>query len=302
MTTARGSLRRSLFFVPGGEPRKLDKSRTLGADTLLLDLEDSVSVDEKSRARELVSGVLRSGDLGGAEAAVRVNPPGTPYFDEDLEAAVSAGAAAIMLPKAENPDRLGEVADRIQSLEAASGADTPVALLALVETARGAIRAHELPRASSRVEALCFGHADFSRDMGLVEADSSRGSVFHARCGLAIAARAAAVTPIDTVYLNVRDEEGFREDARLAASLGFDGKLCIHPSQVAIANEVYTPSAAEIDFATRVLEAGRRAREEGRGVFAVDGKMVDEPVLAAQRRVLDRARRSGIDVGVEEDG
>jgi len=286
-------LRRSLFFVPGGEPRKLEKARGAGADTLLLDLEDSVAVPEKERAREAVAGCVREGGFGEAEVAVRVNPPGTPFFEDDLAQAVGAGAHAIMLPKAERAEGVARVAAQIAALEASRPSGPPVRLLALVETAAGIVNAASLPRAGPRVDALCFGHADFSRDMGLVDVDPARGVVLHARCTLAIAARAADVAPIDTVFVDVRDEAGFRADARLGVELGFEGKLCIHPAQVGIANEIYSPTDAQIDYARRVVEAAAEARAAGRGVFTVDGKMVDEPLIAAQERILGRARRLG---------
>jgi citrate lyase subunit beta/citryl-CoA lyase len=296
-------LRRSLFFVPGGEPRKLDKARDTGADTLLLDLEDSVAPAEKEGARTLVAAFLRAGAFGGAEPGVRVNPPGTPWFEEDLDAAIAAGAAAIQLPKAQSPADLASVAEQIRVLEErhAVARRGRVRLLALVETARGISGVASLAAASPRVDALCFGHADFSRDMGLTDADASRGVLLHARCTLAIAARAGDVAPIDTVFLDVRDEHGFRRDAELGRSLGFEGKLCIHPIQVGIANAVYTPSPAEIEHARRVIDASRQAHAEGKGVFTVDGKMVDAPLIAAQRRVLARARRAGMLAGAGED-
>lgn len=297
MTTeaTRRALRRSLLFVPGGEAAKLGKAPGAGADTLLVDLEDSVALAEKDRARERTAAFLGEGDFGGAEPAVRVNPPGTPYFDEDLEVAVAAGAAAIMLPKSESAEKLGEVDERIGVLEARFGVGNgSVRILALVETAAGIARVASLASTTPRVDVLCFGHADFSRDMGLAGADASRGVIFHARCALAIAARAGGVAPIDTVCLDVRDEEAFRRDAELGLSLGFEGKLCIHPLQVKIANEVHTPAKEEAEYAQRVVDASRKAEAEGKGVFTVDGKMVDAPLVAAQLRVLERARRAGI--------
>jgi citrate lyase subunit beta/citryl-CoA lyase len=141
--------------------------------------------------------------------------------------------------------------------------------------------------------------------MGLAAGDASQGVVLHARCALAIAARAGGVAPIDTVFLDVRDEPGFRRDAELGLGLGFDGKLCIHPLQVPIANQVYTPTREQIEGALRVVEASRRALAEGKGVFTVDGRMVDAPLVAAQERVLERARRAGVAVagpGERSDG
>jgi citrate lyase subunit beta/citryl-CoA lyase len=168
-----------------------------------------------------------------------------------------------------------------------------VRLLALVETAAGVAQVASLASATPRIGALCFGHADFSRDMGLAAPNPARGVVFHARCALAIAARAGQVAPIDTVCLDVRDARAFRRDAELGLELGFEGKLCIHPLQVPIANRVHTPTTAQIAYARRVLEASQKADSEGKGVFTVDGKMVDAPLIAVQQRVLERARRAG---------
>ena len=140
--------------------------------------------------------------------------------------------------------------------------------------------------------ALCFGHADFSLQMGLADADAGHGVVHHARCTVAIAARACGLAPIDSVFLAVRDESGFREDVALGLRLGFDGKLCIHPRQVAIVNDVYAPSAAEVEEARRIVAAAEAAEADGQGAIELDGKMIDAPVVAAKRRVLARASRS----------
>ena len=279
-------LRRSLLFVPGGEPRKIEKARGSGADTLLLDLEDAVAPVRKGEARAAVAAAICGGGFG-AEVAVRVNAPGTGEFAADVEAVVGAGGKLLLLPKC-------ETAAGIAAAESVLGsAGNGVRLLLLVESPAGIANAAALAIASRRVEALCFGHADFSLAMGLAQADASRGVVHHARCALAIAAKAAGVAPIDTVFLDVRDDDGFRRDATLGRDLGFEGKLCIHPRQVELANEVYTPAPAEVEYARRVVEAWRQAEAEGRGVFALDGKMIDAPLVAVQLRVLERARRAG---------
>lgn len=297
-------LRRSLLFVPGAEPRKLERAREAGADALVLDLEDSVAPQQKKEARGHVAEALRAGGFGEVEVAVRVNAPGTPWFEADLEAVIGAGGRTIMLPKAESAEELVRVAETLRRLETGRGgpqeSQEPQApeekggrLLALVESPAGVASALAIGRATPRVEALCFGHADFSLQMGLAEADASRGVVYHARCTLVIAAKACGVAPIDCVHLAVKDEAAFREDARLGLGLGFEGKLCIHPHQVEIANQVYTPGREQIDHALRVVEAWERAEAEGRGVFALDGKMIDAPLVEVQRRVLERARRAG---------
>jgi citrate lyase subunit beta/citryl-CoA lyase len=289
-------LRRSLLFVPGADPRKLERAGETGADTLLLDLEDSVSPHRKADARQRVAEALREGVFGGMEAAVRVNAPGTPHFAADLEAVVGAGGRIVMIPKAETPEGVAAVVASLQTIEQqrADAAKELVRLLLLVETPAGIANALALGRVTPRIDSLCFGHADFSLEMGLAEADASRGIVYHARCSLVLAAKACGVAPIDSVHLAVKDEAGFREDAALGLRLGFEGKLCIHPRQVAIANEVYTPGSDEIAEALRVLDAWERNQAEARGVFALDGKMIDAPLVHLKRRVIERARRAGV--------
>jgi citrate lyase subunit beta/citryl-CoA lyase len=288
-------LRRSLLFVPGAEQRKLDRSRDAAADLLVFDLEDSVVPDQKARARELVAAHVRGAGVGGPEMAVRVNPPESVYFEADLEAVVSAGARTIMLPKSESPEGLAQAsatAARLEAkLEAPSGS---VRLLALVETAAGISRVDALAGCDPRIDALCFGNADFSLDMGLPEPDPSTGVLLHARCRLAIAAAAAKVTPIDGVCLAVKDADAFLEEGNLALRLGFEGKLCIHPAQVEIANSIFTPTTEQIETALRVIEGWEAASAEGLGVFALDGKMIDPPLVDIHQRVVDRARLAGV--------
>jgi len=289
-------LRRSLLFVPGAEPRKLEKAREAVADTLVLDLEDSVAPQQKVEARTHVAAALRQGGFGDTELAVRINAPGTPYFGADLEAVIGAGARTIMLPKSESVEQIVAVAQRLETLERGFRETHGAAakLLLLLESPAGITNAFALGRAAPRIEALCFGHADFALSMGLTEADASRGIIYHARCILVIAAKACGVAPIDCVHLAVKDEQAFRADTELGLRLGFEGKLCIHPRQVGIANEVYTPSREQIEYARRVVEAWQTAKREGRGVFTLDGKMVDAPLVAVQQRVLERARRAGV--------
>jgi citrate lyase subunit beta/citryl-CoA lyase len=288
-------LRRSLLFVPGAEQRKLDRSREAAADLLVFDLEDSVVPDQKARARELVADHIRSCGAEGPGMAVRVNPPESTYFEADLEAVVSAGVRTIMLPKSESPEGLAQAsltAARLEEkLEAPSGS---VRLLALVETAAGISRVEVLAGSDPRIDALCFGNADFSLDMGLPEPDPSTGVLLHARCRLAIAAVAAKVTPIDGVCLAVKDAAAFLEEGNFALRLGFEGKLCIHPAQAEIANSIFTPTTDQIETALRVIEGWEAAAAEGRGVFALDGKMIDPPLVNIHQRVIDRARLAGV--------
>jgi citrate lyase beta subunit len=288
-------LRRSLLFVPGAEPRKIEGARSAAADTVIFDLEDAVAPERKVEARQLVADALRGGGFGGSELAVRINGLGTAWFADDVDAVVAAGAQAIVLPKVESVADLQQAEVVLTRAEDAAGVALPrrCKVLALIESARGITHAAVLGGATARIDALCFGHADFSLDMGLTSSDAQRGVALHARCALAIAAKACGVAPLDSVCLTVRDSAAFRADAELGLSLGYEGKLCIHPTQVQVCHEVYTPSPAQIDFAMRVVQAWDAARRGGLGVCTLDDKMIDAPVVAVHERVLARARRAG---------
>lgn len=272
------SPRRSLLFAPGSEKHMLAKALSAGADAVIADLEDAVAPLRKEEARANVVAWLAE-DAGGVERVVRINPPGTPWFEDDL-AAVAAQADTILLPKTESVQQIARLA--------ASDA----ALIALIETAAGVLAAAEVAAASPQLEALCFGHVDFARDLDLFQPDPREGLLLHARCQVVLAAKAAGKLAIDTVHPDVRNAAGFDAATADARTLGFDGKLCIHPSQVAEANHAFTPNPDEIARAERIVAAWERAGEEAVGVFALDGEMIDAPVVAACVRLLERAARS----------
>jgi citrate lyase subunit beta/citryl-CoA lyase len=281
--------RRSLLFVPGNDVRKLDRADTACADTVVLDLEDAVAASEKERAREEVSNRIRGAAFAASEVAVRINAPGTRDFEADVESVVSAGARLLMIPKAESALGMAAVSEAVSKIER-SGDGGSVRFLALVESARGIAQLQSIGPGSSRLEGLCFGNADFALDMSLPDGDPSSGVVYQARCNLAIAAVAARVSPIDGVCLSVKDDAAFRAEASEAARLGFHGKLCIHPSQVPLANEIFSPSEGQIATARRIVEAWNAATIRGQGVFSLDGKMIDAPLVEVQKQVLERAR------------
>lgn len=276
---------RSVLFVPGGDERKLDRAPQAGADVLVYDLEDAVAPTEKERARRQVCDALAT--VGPGLRLVRVNGLDTPWGLDDIGAVCRAGAHAIMLPKCERAAQLDAVAVRMTgSVEAA--------LVALIETPAGVLDLAGLGDGGGRLAALAFGHADFCRAMGLHNLRADAGVALHARMQLVLAARARGLAAIDCVCLDVRDAAVFRTDAQLGRDLGYDGKLCIHPAQVALANAVFTPDPAAVARAQRVIDAWSRAQRENIGVIVVDGEMVDAPVAAAQQRLLARAQRCGV--------
>ena len=270
---------RSALFVPGDDERKLAKGITAGADALIYDLEDAVAPDRKDDARARVVAALAG--PGPALRLVRVNALDTPWGADDLRAVSAAGAHGVLIPKCDSAATLAH-ADALL-------AGTETRLIALIETPAGVFDLPALTAATPRLAALGFGHADFSHAAGLPDMRSDAGLVWHARAQIALAAKARGLMALDCVGLEVRDEAAFRADAALGRGLGYDGKLCIHPMQVAVVNALYAPDHAAIDHARRVLAAWDAARAQGLAVIAVDGLMVDAPVVAAARRTLARA-------------
>jgi citrate lyase beta subunit len=268
---------RSLLFAPGNEERKLRKALEAGADAVVADLEDAVPAPEKEAARSLVARVLAEAETPSL-LAVRVNGVGSPLWEEDLRALAGLALDAVVLPKA--------TPEAVEAL----GTDGPP-LVAIVETAQGLRQAYE-SASSPRVAALVLGAIDLGLELGL-EPRPDGQEVLFARSQLVLDSAAAGIrAPFDLVHVDTRDDEGLEAECRLARSLGLRGKACIHPAQIEIVNRVFSPSEAEVARAQRVVEAYERAAEEGRGAVALDGEMVDLPVVERARRLVAEAERS----------
>jgi citrate lyase subunit beta/citryl-CoA lyase len=288
----RGPLR-SLLFVPAVNPGRVGKALSSNADAVILDLEDAVAVSEKVRARSLAVDVLSQARRDGIY--VRVNGVNTPWIVGDLMAVVGGRPTGIMLPKAECPEEIRRVDWLIGQLENEYGMPPGnIELLALVETARGVANACEVASASSRVRRLAFGAVDYTLDMG-IKLTGKGTELFYARSHLVVASRAAGIEgPIDTVYVNLKDDEGLREDCRVARELGFLGKLVIHPGQIATTNEIFSPAQSDIEYALKVVQAFDEAESQGIAAVKLDGKFIDYPVAAWARRILEEANQLGL--------
>jgi citrate lyase beta subunit len=268
---------RSLLFAPGLEERKLQKALGAGADAVVADLEDAVPAGEKEAARAVARRVLE-GRATRSLVAVRPNAVGTAHWEADLEAVSGLELDALVLPKA-TPEAV-----------TALGPDGPP-VIAIVETALGLRQAFETARLP-RVAALVLGAVDLGAELGL-EPRADGLEVLYARSQLVVDSAAAGIrSPFDLVHLDIRDDEGLEAEARLARSLGFRGKACIHPAQIEIVNRVFSPTEEEQEHARRVIEAYEHALADGRGVVALDGEMIDLPVVERARRVLAETERS----------
>jgi citrate lyase subunit beta / citryl-CoA lyase len=286
-------LRRSFLFAPSTDLRKVDKALSLDADAVIIDLEDAVAVSEKVRARSLVVDVLSRIRRDGIY--IRVNGINTPWLSGDIMAVLGNHPTGIMLPKAECPEEVRRVDWLIGQLEMEYDL-TPgkIELIALVETARGVANANAVASCCPRVKRLAFGAVDYTLDMGIGQTDEGQ-ELFYARSQLAVASRAAGLEgPIDTVFTNLKDETGLRKECEVARQLGFSGKLVIHPGQIGPVNEAFSPTAREIEYAAKVVQAFDKAEASGVAAVQLDGKFIDYPVAAWARRILSTARTLGL--------
>jgi citrate lyase subunit beta / citryl-CoA lyase len=259
----------------------MDKARSLPTDVVVLDLEDAVAPDAKDSARAQVIAAVRAGGYGRREVVVRVNTLGTAWGHTDLTAMAPAGADALLLPKIESA---AEIREAIGLLEAA-GAPQPLGVWCMLETPRGVLNATAIATAHPRVAAIVMGTSDLTKDL---HARHTRDRLpLVTSLGLAVlAARAAGIGALDGVHLDLDDDAGFAAACRQAADLGFDGKTLIHPKQIAIANEVFAPSDADVTWARRVITAHADAAAKGRGVVLLDGRLVENLHVEDARRVI----------------
>ncbi|KQW54359.1 HpcH/HpaI aldolase/citrate lyase family protein [Variovorax sp. Root411] len=285
---------RSKLFVPGTRPELFAKALASAADAICLDLEDAVSEPRKDEARETVRQLLAGADVAASQKTliVRINAMDTPHFERDVAAVAQAGVHLINLPKPQSPAHVRTAAEAIERAERANGAHAPIGLLLNIETPAALRTAAELALAHPRVAGLQLGLGDLFEPLGIARREPSaiRQAMFTVR----IAAGEAGLYAYDSAFADIRDAEGFRAEAMLARDLGFLGKTCIHPSQIAIANEVFRPTDEEIAHARKVVEAAREADAKGVGAYMVDGKMIDIPFVIRARAIVESARSLGL--------
>lgn len=278
---------RSYLFVPATSGRKIDKAFGSSADAVIVDLEDAVALSEKAAARSALESLLAQ--RPALPAWVRVNATTTDFCFEDLQSACRAGVTGILLPKAESGEQVRMVDWLLSSLERSRGLpDRGIAVAGIVETAKGLQNVSGIASASPRLRRLMFGAVDLAADLAIDLGDEA-GATTHARFAIACASRAAGLdAPVDTAYTDIANHAGLRSTTTRAKALGYAGKACIHPSQLDIVNEIFTPSAAEIEWARRVVETFDSAERRGLAAVTLDGQMLDYPVVEKARRLLTR--------------
>jgi citrate lyase beta subunit len=279
--------------MPGDDRRKIEKATTLNVDCVCMDMEDGVAITQKAEARAVIAQAMRELDFGRSERCIRINSVGSGYEKFDLAAAAATNPDAIVVPKVEMAQQVRAISEYIEVYEVASKLPVgSIRMLVGVETARGVLNLKEIAESDKRLEAIIFGAEDYAASIGATRTQEAT-EVLYARSAVITACAANDLQAIDMVYIDFRDTDGLRIEAQQAAALGFSGKQIIHPNQVAAVQEAFTPSEEAIAYARRVVEAFTASQREGRGAFALDGKMIDMPLLKNAQKVLERARAAG---------
>ena len=284
------SVFRSFLFAPANHARRTEKAFTLGADAVILDLEDACAVAEKAASRAKVAEAMRKPrDCLGY---VRVNPLGTEFAYGDFVELIQPGLDGVILPKVQSPGDLLTADWLMTQLERERGVKPgSVDLIPIIETAAGMAHLAEILRATPRVKRASFGAGDFTLDMGL-KWSRDEGELLPFRSMLVMHSRAAGLEPpIDTVWIDLKDAEGFAASSSKARDLGFQGKLCIYPDQVAVINRAFTPTEAQVARAQRIMEAFAAAEAQGSSAIQLDGQFIDYPIMYAAQRVLAMTRK-----------
>ena len=285
--------RRALLYMPGDDLHKIHKSTTLGVDCICMDMEDGVAASRKVHARETIRQALQDLDFKTSEKLVRINPVGSGLEVDDLLAGLEGRPDGIVVPKVESADQIRWASHTISAVE--NKQDWPAAgicLIAIVETARGIINLPYIASADPRLQALIFGSEDLAGDIGATRTPQGL-EVFYARSAVLTHAAAFDIQAIDQVFLDFHDSTGLLQDCQLGVQMGFAGKQIIHPNQVVPVQTAFTPSDSAIAEAMQLVAAFEQHQQSGRGAFAIDGKMIDAPIIKTAQRVLERARSAG---------
>ncbi len=293
-------LRRTMLFVPGNNPGMLKDAGLYGADSLMFDLEDAVAITEKDSARFLVHNALKTIDYGDTEIVVRINGLDNPFGREDIEAVVRAGVDVIRLPKTETKEDILAVEAAIEEVERRIGRLGQTKMMAAIESTIGVINAYSIATASKRLIGIALGAEDYVTNLKTKRYPDGM-ELMGARSQIVIAARAAGIYALDTVYSDIDNMEGFKREVELIKQLGFDGKSVINPRQIKPVHEIFTPSEKEIEKSKNIVRAARAAQKKGLGVISLNGKMIDKPIIERAERLLQLAEAAGLYKEVLED-
>jgi len=288
--TAKDRFRFSRLYLPGNTPNLMINASIHQPDGIILDLEDAVASDKKFEARFIVRNALRSIDFCGAERMVRINQ--VPKGVDDLEYIIPHNVNMILIPKCESADQIFEVNKKIEELKKKYKIKGNVWLMPIIESCLGVIKAYEIASAAENIVAMVIGLEDYTADLGTKRTNEATES-FYARCQVVNACRAAGIQPIDSVFSDVADMEGLKQNVLKSKALGFDGMGCIHPRQIRVINENFAPDQNEIEKAKKIVSAFIDATEKGLGVVSLGTKMIDPPVVKRAQRTIDISVKLG---------
>jgi citrate lyase subunit beta-like protein len=279
--------------MPGDDRRKIEKATTLGVDSICMDMEDGVAMNKKAEARAVIAQAMKDLDFGASERCIRINSLGSGLEKYDLAAALTANPDAIVVPKIESARQVKWVSERIETHERSSNKQIgKIHLLVGVETATGILNLKEIAEADQRLEAIIFGGEDYAASVGAVRTKEAI-ELLYARQATVAACASNDLQAIDIVFIDFKDPDGLRTEAEQGAGFGFSGKQIIHPNQVSVVQEAFTPSDSAIEYARRIVESFDARQRDGKGAYALDGKMIDMPLLKNAQKVLERAKAAG---------
>lgn len=290
-------LRRSCLMVPGNNLEKMQEAVTTSADCIVFDLEDSVPVSQKNIARAQVKELIKRIGFSGKHVAVRINAISTDFAPDDILQIAEAAPDEVVIPKVNSPDDIKIVERMLDAAESNSHSDRKIALQAIIETVRGVQAVDEIANASKRLTVLQFGRGDYLADIGAKKFSSSGDDwsvCLYPRSRIVVAATSAGIEAIDTVFPDFKDIEGLKADARRAARMGFRGKWVIHPSQIGIVNEIFTPTPDEIQVAKKLVEAYEKSQMVGVGAITVDDMLIDKAAVVSANKLRHMAEQLGL--------
>ena len=290
-------LKRTSLYASGSNPVNMIQAAFYNEDCIVYDMEDSVPLTEKDTARLLIYNTVRYHRPANKYVIIRVNGIYSEFIEEDLEAAVRARPDAIRIPKVEYKEEAIRICNRITEIEKEAGLEVgKIEVWCNIESYLGMINAYEIATADPRIVALALGAEDFTASMKSTRTKAGL-EIFYARNAILTACRHAGIEAIDAVFSDINDIEGLKEDTTLTKNLGFDGKTCVHPRQIDVVNSFFTPSAKEIKYALRVLEAVEEGARLGKGAVTLDGGMIDKPMELRARTTLAQAEAAGVSIG-----
>ena len=276
--------RRSVLYMPASNPRALEKAKELPADSVICDLEDAVAPTAKAGAREAAIAATCSGSYGHRECLIRVNSLDTPWGQEDLQAVAKSEADGVLIPKVSSPTEL----QAVDSVLTRYGASAELPIWVMMETASGILAADAIAKSSNRLVGYCAGTADLAKDLQCAH-PADRGTMLIALQNIILVARAHALIALDGVHVDLKDEAGFALACAQGRDFGFDGKTLVHPKQITVANETFSPSVEELVYARRLIAAHQDAQGKGTGVITLDGKIIEVLHVQQAKQLISRA-------------